>query len=66
MPSPKSHAQLDGWFGLVSVKATLTGAVPEVGDAVKAASGAWAVTVTRSVIVEVSEPLEFEACSETV
>jgi hypothetical protein len=48
------------------VKATFTGAVPDVGVAVNAASGAWAVTVTRSVIVDVSEPLEFEACSETV
>ena len=50
----------------MSVKSTVSGPVPDVGDAVKSAVGVCAVTVTRSVIVDVSEPLLFETCSDTV
>jgi hypothetical protein len=38
-PSPKFHDQLVGVFVEVSVKATVSGAVPELGEVVNEATG---------------------------
>jgi hypothetical protein len=48
-PSPKVQAQLVGEPLLVSVKFTVSGAVPEVGDAVKLAVGpdGWLTVIVR-------------------
>ena len=65
-PSPKSQAQAVGSLTLVSAKLTASGDGPERGVAEKAAIGVCSSTVTRSVIVEVSEPLVFETVRLTV
>ena len=63
VPSPKSHDQ-DVADVDVSVNATDSGAVPDVGDAVKLADGAG--TVTLIVLVAAGEvPALFEAVKLT-
>jgi hypothetical protein len=50
-PSPKLHDQLVGLPEDVSVKATVSGAGPLVGEALKLAAGGATVTVTQLGVV---------------
>ena len=56
VPSPKVHFQPEISPVEVSVKLTLSGAVPLMGVAVKLALGARTETVTRLVLVTVLDP----------
>jgi len=66
-PSPKSHDQSVGAPVDVSVKATLNGAVPFVGVAVKlAVGGVGCDAVAVMVFATLSEPVAFATVSRTV
>jgi hypothetical protein len=68
-PSPKVHSQLVGVPVEVSVKSTVNGAAPWLGESVNDAVGAGAggpSTVTTSVLVTVSDPEAFVAVNDTV
>lgn len=64
--SPKFQVHDVGELVEVSVNMTVSGLVPEVGEALKLATGAPALTVMKFVLVRVLLPAEFVAFSVTV
>jgi len=67
-PSPKSHAHIVGFPVEVSVNCTVSGAVPEVGVAVKFATipPAWVTVMYPSFILVLDPPVAELAVSFTV
>jgi hypothetical protein len=65
-PSPKLHDQAVGLPEDVSVKVTVSGAVPLVGEALKLAAGGATDTLTQPPMVLVFWPLALLAVSATV
>ena len=64
-PSPKFQFQAVGVFVEVSENLTVNGIVPEVGVALKFATGAGTITVMKLVLVDELKPPALVAFRET-
>lgn len=65
-PSPSPHSQEVGLLVDVSVKFTVRGVVPELGDILKDATGAGIEAITADVVVCVPVPVLLVAFSVTL
>jgi len=65
-PSPKFQVHCVGVLVEVSLNLTVKGTAPDVGVAVKLATGAGILTVMKLYLVVVFDPPSFEAFRETL